>query len=586
MRGIVLGLLIAVAAFAGDARAATPTATTGPATAIGATTATVTGAVNPGGQSTSWYVEYGTTTGYGKKTASKTAGSGTSAVSVSADLTGLSAGTTYHYRVVATNGAGTSHGGDAVFTTLVPPDVVTEAASKVGTTSATLNGTVDPNGRATTFYFEYGTSTSYGTRTAVRAAGSATSPQAEAVAISGLQTGRTYHFRIVATSDAGTATGQDAVFTTSSAPTVTTNDATPIGTKTATLRGSLNPNGLATTWWFEYGSSTSYGTKTASHSAGAGTSALNESAALSGLKPGSTYHFRLVAQNASGKVVGLDRTFTTVGAPAVVTTGAQGVGPSTALLTGTLDTKGRSTTWWFEYGTTTKYGLSTPVKSGGSKAGAQTVTASISGLAPAATYHFRLVAKSDGGTGYGSDATLQTAGVSLAAGARQVVYGGRIRLSGTVPTLQPGEQVVVFSQPYGAGSAHSVATLLTGAGGTWSYLARPRIATTYQASWHGGLSPQLTITVHPRVVLTRLKDGRFLIRVSGGHGFAHKSVQLQRRVGSRWVTVRRVRLGVRSAAEFKATLPRGRSTLRAAFSVNQAGAGFLGGMSRSVSVRR
>ena len=585
MRGTILVLLVSVAVFAGDARAAAPTAATGPATAIGATTATVTGTVNPGGQSTSWYVEYGTTTGYGKKTSSTSAGSGSSASTVNADLTGLSTGTTYHYRVVATNGAGTSRGEDAVFTTLVPPDVVTEAASSVGTTSATLNGTVDPNGRATTFYFEYGTSTSYGTKTSVRAAGSATSPQPEAVAISGLQTGRTYHFRIVATSDAGTATGKDAVVTTSSAPTVTTSDASPVGTSSATLRGSVNPNGLSTTFWFEYGTSTSYGSKTSSHNAGSGTSTRNESSSISGLKPATTYHFRLVAQNSSGKVAGLDRVLTTVGAPAAQTGAAQGVGPSTATLAGTLDTKGRATTWWFEYGTTTKYGTATSQKSGGSQPGSQTVTVPIAGLTPASTYHFRLVAKSDGGTTYGNDASFQTTGVSLAAGARQVVYGGRVRLSGTVPTLQPGEQVIVFSQAYGAGSPHSVATVLTGAGGTWTYLARPGVATTYTASWHGGLSAPVSISVHPRVVLTLLKSGRFVIAVSGGHTFARRLVQLQRRVGTRWVTLKRVRLGIRSRAEFKLALPNGRSSLRAAFSVNQAGPGFLGGTSRTLNVR-
>ena len=89
-----------------------------------------------------------------------------------------------------------------------------------------MNGTVDPNSRDTTFYFEYGTSTSYGTKTAVQSAGSGASPQNEATAIANLQVGRTYHFRIVATSDAGTATGADATFKTSSAPTVATADAT------------------------------------------------------------------------------------------------------------------------------------------------------------------------------------------------------------------------------------------------------------------------------------------------------------------------------------------------------------------------
>ena len=182
--------VLALAVLAGTALAAAPKATTGPTTAVGSMTATVTGTVDPGGQATTWYVEYGTSTSYGSKSAVKSAGSGTATVDVSSALTGLHAGTTYHYRVVAMNGAGTSHGTDAVFTTTVPPDVTTGAASSITASAATLNGTVDPNSRATTFYFEYGTSTSYGTKTAVKSAGSAASSQSESAGIAGLQTGR------------------------------------------------------------------------------------------------------------------------------------------------------------------------------------------------------------------------------------------------------------------------------------------------------------------------------------------------------------------------------------------------------------
>jgi len=570
----------------GVARAAAPTATTGPATAIGATTATVTGTVVPGGQATTWYIQYGATTAYGSQTAKANAGSGTVAVSVTSNLAGLKAGSTYHYRVVASNGAGTVHGSDAVFTTLTPPGATTGAATGIGSTTATLNGTVDPNSRDTTFYFEYGTSTSYGTKTAVRSAGSGASPQNEAVGIASLQVGKTYHFRIVATSDAGTATGSDATFTTSSAPVAVTADATAVSVASATLRGQVTPNGLSTTWWFEYGTSVSYGQKTASQSAGSGTTARAVSDGVTKLTAGNSYHFRLVAQNSSGRVFGLDRVFTTVGAPTATTGSAQWVGPDTAQLTGSLDTLGRATTWWFDYGTTTKYGKSTTHRSAGSKAGAQAVTAPLTGLAANTAYHYRLVATSDGGTRYGTDATFTTTGVSLVLAARQVVFGGRVQLTGTVPTHTAGEQVVIFSKPYGIASARSVATVLTGANGVWTYLARPQIATAYQASWRSGLSVAVSVAVHPRVTIARHKNGRFLIAVSGAHGFPHRVVQLQRKIGTRWVTIKRVRLGLRSRVEFRATIPTGRSTVRAAFSVNQAGPGYLGGKSRALTFTR
>jgi hypothetical protein len=330
----------------------------------------------------------------------------------------------------------------------------------------------------------------------------------------------------------------------------------------------------------------SYGQKTASHSAGSGTTARAVSDGVTKLTAGKSYHFRLVAQNSSGRVFGLDRVFTTVGAPTATTGAAQSVGPDTAQLTGSLDTLGRSTTWWFDYGTTTKYGKSTTHRSAGSKAGAQNVTAPLTGLAANTAYHYRLVAKSDGGTKYGADATFSTSGVSLVLAARQVVFGGRVQLTGTVPTHTAGEQVVIFSKPYGIASARSVATVLTGANGVWTYLARPRIATAYQASWRSGLSPAVSVAVRPRVTITRYKNGRFFIAVAGNHPFAHKVVQLQRKVGTRWVTIKRVRLGLRSRVEFRATIPIGRSTVRAAFSVNQAGAGYLGGKSRALTFTR
>jgi hypothetical protein len=168
------GLLLSAVGVAASPASA-PTAITGPVMALGTTTATVTGAVNPGGLTTSRYFEYGTTTSYGSKTASVSIGSGTANVDVSATLRGLVPGSTYHYRVVATNSTGTSRGADGLFATAAAPGVVTGAATGVTPTSATLNGTIDPNGRSTTWFFEYGTSTSYGSKTPEKSAGSGTS---------------------------------------------------------------------------------------------------------------------------------------------------------------------------------------------------------------------------------------------------------------------------------------------------------------------------------------------------------------------------------------------------------------------------
>ena len=412
-----LGLLTAAALmgivlFSPVARAAptqtAPSALTGPVSAVGPTSATLTGTVNPNGRATTWYFEYGTGTSYGAKTSAKSAGSGTTNQTVAESLTALKPGTTYHYRLVAENDAGRTSGADGLFTTSAPPSVTTGAANGIGPSSATLNGTLNPNGRATTWYFEYGTATSYGSKTSVKSAGAGTEGQTVSAALSGLAPGREYHFRLVATSDAGTVMGADERFRTSAPPVVSTLSAGSVGTTSATLRGRVNPNGRATSWWFEYGSSTSYGGRTAAVNAGSGTSTSSVSARLAGLRPGTIYHYRIVAQSDAGTSSGADSAFTTSGPPSVTTTTASPVGPTTATLNGTVTPNGRSTTWYFEYGTSTRYESRTSRRSAGSGSTAKAVSATISGLAPGRVYHYRLVAYNDAGTTRGSDSTLTT----------------------------------------------------------------------------------------------------------------------------------------------------------------------------------
>ena len=123
-----------------------PSATTDAATSVGSSSATLNGSVNPNGSATTYYFEYGTTTSYGLTTSSTSAGSGTSTVAETASLTGLSANTTYDFRLVATNANGTTDGGNLIFTTSStplpppppPPAPVTVTLTQGGPTSATV----------------------------------------------------------------------------------------------------------------------------------------------------------------------------------------------------------------------------------------------------------------------------------------------------------------------------------------------------------------------------------------------------------------------------------------------------------------
>jgi hypothetical protein len=96
------------------------------------------------------------------------------------------------------------------------------------------------------------------------------------------------------------------------APTATTGAATAVTSTTATVNGSVNSGKEQTTYHFEYGTTTAYGTSTPDASAGKGNKATNVSADLATLAPSTTYHYRLVASNASGTVQGADMTFTTL----------------------------------------------------------------------------------------------------------------------------------------------------------------------------------------------------------------------------------------------------------------------------------
>jgi len=387
-----------------------PVAVTGEATSVGATSAVVAGMVDPGGEATSWYVEYGASTSYGSRTDARSAGNGTAPVDVSGQLRGLQTGATYHYRLVATNAGGTSRGADKTFSTRAAPTVVTSPAWSLGPTSATVGGTVDPNGRSTGWWVEYGTSTSYGSRTDTQSAGSGSSAVNVSVRLNGLRAGVTYHFRLVAANDLGTARGADRSFRTDLAPSVSTGAVDGVSVSGARVHGTVNPQGRGTVAWFEYGTTSALGSRSGDQDAGFGTRSARVSAQLSGLQPGTRYYYRVAARSDAGTTLGKTRSFTTSAGPLVVTGPARSTG-SDVVLTGTVDPVGRSTSWWFELGPTASYGTTTVVKSAGSGRGAIAVSESLAGLKPGAEYHVRLVARSSAGTTHGADVVFRTAGL-------------------------------------------------------------------------------------------------------------------------------------------------------------------------------
>lgn len=198
---------------------------------------------------------------------------------------------------------------------LFVPDATTAAVSNIGLVSATLSGAVNPGNLATAAWFQWGATTNYGKLTAPA---SLTATNAMCMAtnlLTGLIPGQTWHCQLVASNSAGVVAGADLTWTNLILPpTVTTLAATSVVLSNATLNATVNPNGLASGAWFQWGVDTNYtGGATALTNLGASASAVTIGALVSGLSPGQTYHYRVVATNAVGLSPGTDVAFTTIG---------------------------------------------------------------------------------------------------------------------------------------------------------------------------------------------------------------------------------------------------------------------------------
>lgn len=221
---VLAAVAMGSAVLAGAAGAASsPAVVTGGTSARTDTSAVLNGSVNPNGSSTTYYFQWGLTNGYGDASKPGSAGAGTVAVSVKTTATSLIPGTTYHYRLVATNQFGTTTGADRTFTTAghPPPGVVTGPATQLATNGATLTGAVNPSGATTTWWFNWGNSTSYSQQTVHQTLNSTTTPENVAASLQGLLApGTIYHYQLVATHGGSTATstGADGTFMTYPSP--------------------------------------------------------------------------------------------------------------------------------------------------------------------------------------------------------------------------------------------------------------------------------------------------------------------------------------------------------------------------------
>ncbi len=290
--------------------------TTGGTADLGKLTATLDGGFTGDGVDTAYHFEYGPTTSYGQSTPDVDQGTAGGAQSISATIDHLYAYYIYHYRLVTHNKYGTTVGADKSFRTLPPelPVVESSFSSGVAGSGATLNAAIDPGEGLTVYRFEYGPGLPYGFHTLVAGPIDPEGPSHTATAsLPNLSPGITYHFRVVATNFSGTTFGPDETFTTQSPPSISSLTATGLTRTSATLGATINPGLSLTTYHFEYGPSPSYGSRTMESGAiGSDNADHPAAAALSGLAPGTVYHYRVVATNSIGPAYGSDQTFTTL----------------------------------------------------------------------------------------------------------------------------------------------------------------------------------------------------------------------------------------------------------------------------------
>jgi hypothetical protein len=178
--------------------------------------------------------------------------------------------------------------------------------------------------------------------------------------------------------------------------------------------------------------------------------------------------------------------------------------------------------------------------------------------------------------------------VTISLSRPNVVYGGTVKLSGAVSNHKTGEQVNVLAEPLGQSSFAHLATVDTVNGGKWSYMAKPTIQTSYEASWKGASSQSVTVKVRPLISLhlVSLASRTFSVTVTGARSFQDKLVLIQRLTSTGTLTLKQVTLNASSSATFHVRLHAGLNRLRVVMPSSQTAPGYITGHSKVLTVRR
>ncbi len=306
------------------------------------------------------------------------------------------------------------------------PSVTTAPVVALSDTTAVVTGSVVPNGAFTSYWYEYGTTPNLGSKTSDQNLGSGFGKIQASAFISGLTKNTTYYFRLVAENRFGKVSGEQLTFKTTvgtpapvgGVPSATTLLTTNVTASSANVLGDVTANKVPTIYWFEYGKTTDLGNVTSFATLdNAGAIKTSVGLTLSNLDSGTTYYYRLDAQNQFGTVNGSIKSFVTLGpvaatAPTVATNNASGMDTSGVSLFGTVNPNGAETTYWFEYSVNSHFATSSISRTNGITLAASKSVSSVredlTSLNSKTTYYFRLVAQNNLGTVQGSVRTFRT----------------------------------------------------------------------------------------------------------------------------------------------------------------------------------